>query len=731
MGGNGRGRFEIIHRRDREPPRPPQYAVRVGGSISLEEPPARGAADTPRAAPGAMVPPAAKSGADALAGDASLRTSAENPPLSAQAPLAAQAAIPQQAPHAATQTTQATPTTSAQQPAQPTTPAQQSAQPKTPATSAQPARGTSLTGAARAAGSAEPPAGRLFSSPRLSEAPRKGSRARPGAAAPSQKTSDTAQGNSARLPQSGDKPASAKTTTPARAKVTSQETSAPGAGRATSQEKSAPGTRRLRSAAGAGENPLAGEGYDTLVITGPNTGGKTVALKTIGLLAMMAQAGLQIPTAEGALCSVFTGIFADIGDEQSIEQSLSTFSAHMTNIVAIERELDSRSLVLFDELGAGTDPVEGAALAIAILERTRERGALCVATTHYAELKAFALETPGVCNAACEFDLETLTPTYRLLIGAPGKSNAFAISEKLGLPPEITARARELLSGETRRFESVLARLEEDRAAMERAREEAAAAREEAEIFARKERASLEKSLEEERRAAKRDREQAETLLLSAKASADYVLRELDEARKAKTAQELAQAQRGIRQRIAAAEEEVTPSLGSGMEDEDYTPPRPFRRGDEVRIVALGKDGYLENDPDKNGNVSVRAGILTTRTNVKGLRLLRESVTVTDAAGRTHPASSYNLPSKGVQFFSPELDIRGEMAEDGWLRVDKYLDDAVLAHAPTVRIIHGKGTGALRARVREELRRDKRVRSFRSGEMGEGDSGVTVVELRV
>ena len=475
------------------------------------------------------------------------------------------------------------------------------------------------------------------------------------------------------------------------------------------------------------KTPAGQAGFDTLVITGPNTGGKTVALKTVGLFALMAQSGLQLPCADGAVCNVFDGVFADIGDEQSIEQSLSTFSAHMKNIVGIEKAMGHGSLVLFDELGAGTDPVEGAALAIAILERTREKGALCAATTHYAELKAYAIDTEGVCNAACEFDVETLSPTYRLIIGAPGKSNAFAISEKLGLPAAVVERARTYVSGENRRFENVIEKLEENRTEMEKQREKTKREREEYERFEREARAELEKTVEAEKKAAEKAREKAEAMLLSAKITSDYVMRQLEDAKKKKSTEELDEAKRNMKKKLAEADAAINPVLK--QTNEGYVLPRPLRRGDEVLIVALGRTGYLESDPDKNGNVSVKAGILSTRTNIAGLQLINENVTVTGADGKKKNRGSFT--GEAALRFSPELDLRGELGDDAWFLTDRYLDDAVMVKAPSVRIIHGKGTGALRKRLWKEFKNDPRISAFRLGTLGEGDSGVTIVEMKV
>ena len=472
-----------------------------------------------------------------------------------------------------------------------------------------------------------------------------------------------------------------------------------------------------------------GGSYDTLVITGPNTGGKTVTLKTIGLLCLMAQAGLHIPAEPGSSVCVFDAVFSDIGDEQSIEQSLSTFSAHMVGIVSVIREMTPDSLVLFDELGAGTDPVEGAALAMSILEEVRRVGCLCAATTHYAELKAYALETEGVTNASCEFDVETLRPTYRLIIGTPGKSNAFAISEKLGLPERIVARASQFVDTGARDFEAVIAKLEETRLQLQSEREEAERLRREYEEFKTKAEKKLSQKIGTAEKDAERMRAQAEQMLLSAKATSNFIYDQLERLKKEKDAADLAakmaQTKKDIRARINDYESRVYDPQDD-TEDEDYVLPRPLKKGDRVKHRNLGTLGVLVDDPDKKGNVSVRMGQVKTRANVKDLRLIADAETA-EARDRKNQKQYRAVVSRE---FKPELDVRGQIGDDAWFMVDKYLDEANVAGIHSVTVIHGKGTGALRAAIWARLKNDKRVTNFRAGAYGEGDYGVTVIELK-
>ena len=477
-------------------------------------------------------------------------------------------------------------------------------------------------------------------------------------------------------------------------------------------------------------NVSLGVDFDTLIITGPNTGGKTVTLKTMGLFAAMTQSGLHIPVSPDSTVGVFDAILVDIGDEQSIEQSLSTFSSHMVNEVQMLRDTTPDSLVLFDELGAGTDPVEGAALAISILEQCHTAGALTAATTHYTELKMYALDTPRVQNASCEFDVETLRPTYRLMIGAPGKSNAFAISEKLGLPREIVDRARGLVSADNRRFETILEELEKTRFAMEHERDEAAKLRREYESYKTHAEADLARRLREGEEAIKRDRDRARQLLDSARVSSEFVFRQLEDLRKKEDAKSRAAAleatRRAVREKMRAAEKTWSETEFEETETEEkYVLPRPLRIGDRIYIVSYRAEGEVTALP-RGKDVEVRAGVFRGKVPIKDVRL------VSDMKKREapKPKSDTHVTRGGVADFTPELDVRGRYGDDAWFEVDRYLDEAVLAGVETVRIIHGKGTGALRVALHRELKADPRVKSFRLGELGEGDSGVTVVTLK-
>ena len=435
-----------------------------------------------------------------------------------------------------------------------------------------------------------------------------------------------------------------------------------------------------------------GETFDTLVVTGPNTGGKTVAIKTLGLLTAMAQCGLMLPVADGSTVPVFKKLLVDIGDEQSIEQSLSTFSAHMTNIIRILDEADGDSLVLLDELGAGTDPVEGAALAVAIIEQLRAQRARVVATTHYAEIKMYALNTDGVENACCEFDVATLRPTYRLLTGVPGRSNAFAISERLGLPSDVIENARTHLSGENARFEDVVAQLEGTRQELEKERALAASQRVEAQ------RTSAE--ADELRRTAERERE-----------------RELERARVAKVA---------FKANLRKLQDLADPVTRKNVEN--YVPDRPIKRGDTVRLLELGKEGTVLSAPDGQGYLNVQAGIIKTRVHQSEVRLVDMSnkrVTVNNAG-----VSSRGVSSKATRDVKTELDLRGMTSDEALVELERFIDSCVLSGVPTVTIIHGKGTGALRAAVQQRLRKHRNVKTFRLGTYGEGEAGVTIAELK-
>lgn len=473
-------------------------------------------------------------------------------------------------------------------------------------------------------------------------------------------------------------------------------------------------------------NILLGDEYSMLVITGPNTGGKTVALKTLGLFSLMAQAGLQIPCEEARIC-VFDSVFADIGDEQSIEQSLSTFSSHMVGIVSILEQMTNQSLVLFDELGSGTDPVEGAALATSILEEVLAVGAICAATTHYAELKAFAIERDGVCNASCEFDVETLRPTYRLMIGTPGKSNAFAISERLGISQRIVDRAKGYVDRGSRSFEAVIEKMEAERFALEAEKEKARALRIEYETFKRDAEAALREKLGQAEKEAAHTMDKARQILDSARASSDYILKQLDEAKRAKDSEnfgdKIASAKRNIKTKVKDFYDKNTPE----EKEDDYVLPRALKKGDTVVHRSLGTKGVLLENPDKKGNVNIQMGILKTKMNISQLRLLEEKPTVL-AKGKQTSRSAYKAAA--ASSFKPELDVRGMIGDDACFMLDRYLDDALVAGIYSVMVIHGKGTGALRQAVWNFLKRDTRVESYRVGQYGEGDYGVTVVELR-
>lgn len=478
-----------------------------------------------------------------------------------------------------------------------------------------------------------------------------------------------------------------------------------------------------------------GKDFNTLVITGPNTGGKTVTLKTLGLLTLMAMCGLMLPVAENSSISVYKKVLVDIGDEQSIEQSLSTFSAHMTNIVSIIEEADSDSLVLIDELGSGTDPVEGAALAISIMERLAMYGAKVGATTHYAEIKEYALQTPGVCNASCEFDVETLKPTYRLLIGIPGKSNAFAISQRLGLPEEIIEAAKRNISAEKTRFEDVLSQLDQTRQELEKEKEEVDRLRAEQLESKRNLEQFKQKTYKQMDRELQNAQEKANRIVSSVKAESEKLLQELDDLRRQKESEEFSKLVQGAkssyRSNINRLEDAANPVIGRVKEE--YTPPRPFKKGDLVLITQLNEEGVLLSDPDNAGNVQVQAGIIKTKVPVSDLRLvdkkrrrqLNRMEKKSNSGGVTR-----TLTDKSQRSASSEIDLRGQTIEEGIMMVDQYIDSCLLMGIKTITIIHGKGTGALRNAVQQHLKNHKAVRSFRLGVYGEGENGVTIAELK-
>lgn len=468
-----------------------------------------------------------------------------------------------------------------------------------------------------------------------------------------------------------------------------------------------------------------GGDFDTLVVTGPNTGGKTVVLKTAGLITLMAQAGLHIPAKEGSVVSVFKNIFADIGDEQSIEQSLSTFSSHMVNIVDILANVDEHSLCLFDELGAGTDPIEGASLAVSILERVRSMGAKTMATTHYSELKTYALGTDRVENASCEFDVETLAPTYRLLVGIPGKSNAFAISKRLGLDESIIEQARTYIAGENIKFEDILSELEksrkeaiDDKERAERYKSEAARLKEDTADKNKKLREKTDKIIE-------RARAEAKEILEQAKRDSDELLAEIRKTRQIKdnkkAQQEIDKVRANLNKKISDNSSKL--SAMQFKPQDAHKAPKTVKTGDDVEIVSLRQQGVVCSLPDSDGNLFVKVGIMKVKTNLKDLKLLNV------VKPKNQKTTSHSNLGKTMNL-SPEIDVRGETVDSAELLIDKFLDDAVLSSVGVVRIIHGKGTGQLRKGIHTFLKSRPYVKSYRLGVFGEGDSGVTVVELK-
>lgn len=467
-----------------------------------------------------------------------------------------------------------------------------------------------------------------------------------------------------------------------------------------------------------------GKSFDTLVITGPNTGGKTVTLKTLGLFTLMAMCGLLVPCADNSELSVFRRVLVDIGDEQSIEQSLSTFSAHMTNIIQIMKLANAGSLCLIDELGAGTDPVEGAALAIAILEKLRTRHAKIASTTHYAELKEFALRTEGVENGCCEFDVVTLKPTYRLLIGVPGKSNAFAISKRLGMDSDIVDRASELVSSESRQFEDVVEKLEKRRQSLEKQLENANRLTAKANTEKQKAENEMRKAKENAEREIERAKQEAQRIISRTRADADRLVEEINKARKEKELS--ADARSKLKKNIAQMEAHADPIKLKNTPDEEYKLPRPLKVGDTVLIYDIDKNATVLAPPSKEGQVLVQAGIIKTRVDIKNLRLLKSQVK--PAASRF--PSTRNVPSRMDVRPETEVDVRGETGFDAVSIVDKAIDNAVLSGVGKLTIIHGKGTGVLRREINQYLRTNKAVKSHRLGVFGEGEDGVTIVELK-
>lgn len=468
-----------------------------------------------------------------------------------------------------------------------------------------------------------------------------------------------------------------------------------------------------------------GKSFDTLVVTGPNTGGKTVVLKTVGLLTLMAQAGLHIPASEGSVIAVFKNVFADIGDEQSIEQSLSTFSSHMVNIVRILKEVDNNSLCIFDELGAGTDPVEGASLAVSILERVRLLGAKTMATTHYSELKTYALGTDRVENASCEFSVEILQPTYRLLIGIPGKSNAFAISKRLGLDDDIIEQAKTYIAGENIKFEDILSELEKSRIDAIKDKERAAKYKNEVERL-KDDTAEKNRRLNEKTdKIIERARAQAKEILEQARRDSEEVVDEIKKIRLVNdqklAQQEIDKVRRSLNKKINDNNNKLADTMFKPKEK--YTAPKTVKNGDDVELVKLGQKGVVCSQPDSSGNLMVKVGIMKIKTNIKEIKLIKAQ----PAAKAKRDYQS--MPGKTMNL-SPELDIRGETVDSAVLLIDKFLDDAMLSSVGQVRIIHGKGTGMLRKGIHSYLKSLSYVKSYRLGVFGEGDSGVTVVELK-
>ena len=464
-----------------------------------------------------------------------------------------------------------------------------------------------------------------------------------------------------------------------------------------------------------------GREFTTLIITGPNTGGKTVTLKTVGLFTLMAQAGLQVPADPGTELAVFEQIFADIGDEQSIEQSLSTFSGHMTNIVTIMRDVTPRDLVLFDELGAGTDPTEGAALAQSILTRLLNIHVRTLATTHYSELKVFALTTPGVENASVEFSVETLRPTYRLSIGVPGKSNAFEISRRLGLPENLIESAKQLLSSDSVRFEDVIANAEYHRQVAEREREIAQEAREET-VRLRDAAERLRKEMEEKReQTLRKTRDEAKRILENARRESESVIADLKRMKKEATAAGGDASVNALRKRL----ENGIDDLSEGLKEKQDTSeaPKTVNPGDRVEILTLGTEGVVLAKPDDRGEVQLQAGIMKFKAHISQLRLKEPEKKPVQSVVRNKTAGA----AKSVAM---ECDVRGMALDEALDVVDRYLDDAVLAGLNEVSIIHGKGTGILRTGIQQDLRKHRHVKSYRNGVYGEGEMGVTVVTLK-
>ncbi len=467
-----------------------------------------------------------------------------------------------------------------------------------------------------------------------------------------------------------------------------------------------------------------GDEFHLLIVTGPNTGGKTVSLKTVGLFTLMGQAGLHIPANDRSELSVFEDVFADIGDEQSIEQNLSTFSSHMTNIITILKNVSENSLVLFDELCAGTDPTEGAALAISILSKLHSFGVRTMATTHYSELKVFALSTPGVENACCEFSVETLSPTYRLLIGIPGKSNAFAISGKLGLPPEIIEDARSRMTEQDENLEDLISDLETSRITMEKERLEAEQYRQETEALKRRMEEKQERLDSQREKIIRQANEEAHAILREAKEVADQTIKNFHKyGQGAATARDMEQERSKLRNKMNSLEKDMSMKQ---KETANHKVPKKLRIGDSVKVLSMNLKGTVHTLPNDKGDLYVQMGILRSLVNIRDLVLLEEPSPFSNKKKSTGTGKIKMSKSASV---STEINLIGKTTDEAIALLDKYLDDAYLAHMPSVRIVHGKGTGALRKAVHGHLKRLKYVKSFRLGEFGEGDSGVTIAEF--
>ena len=471
-----------------------------------------------------------------------------------------------------------------------------------------------------------------------------------------------------------------------------------------------------------------GKDFDLLVITGPNTGGKTVSLKTVGLFTLMGQAGLHIPALDRSELSIFSEVYADIGDEQSIEQSLSTFSSHMTRVVHILQHADADSLCLFDELGAGTDPTEGAALAIAILNYLHDRGIRTMATTHYSELKIYALSTNFVENACCEFDVETLRPTYRLLIGIPGKSNAFAISSKLGLSDEIINAAKEQISKEDESFEDVIADLEQSRVTIEKEQQEIAEYKERIRTLQEQLQKKNEKIDQAKDKILRDANEKARAILQEAKDVADETIRDFNKAGASADIKELEKKRQKVRDKINEKNGKL--ALGNNQKkpaNQKTVDPKKLKKGDSVKIISMNLKGIVNTLPDAKGNLFVQCGIMRMQTNINDLVPVKEETITAPALQRTNTGKLKMSKSFSV---SSEINLLGCTVDEAIAKLDKYLDDAYLAHLPSVRVVHGKGTGALRSAVQSHLKRLKYVKEYRLGEYGEGDAGVTIVTFK-